>query len=98
MNKLNGIRNYMNNKIGNKDEKLPLALEKLQEIYVDFSRKMDKSDFCNSSRRYIVELGYVQNLKRTAQSYKIQSQVEIWEKKEQEVKSKLAEFGIKIND
>lgn len=98
MDRINGMQNGMNNKLNNQGEKLPLTLVKLQELYSDFSDKMEKSDFCNSPRRYIVELGYVQNLKRTSAAYKLTAQTEKWEKREQEIVSKLTEFGIKVNN
>lgn len=98
MDRINRIQNNMNNNLNNQGGKMPLALAKLNELYSEFSQKMDKSDFCNSPRRYIAELGYVQNLKKTSESYNFSAEAEKWDKKEQEIRAKLAEFGIKIND
>ncbi len=98
MKNINGLSNNMIKKINKANENLPAALVKLEELYSDFIKQMEKSDFKNSPRRYIVELGYVKNLKKSSESFKLSSEIEKWTNKEKELCLKLDEFGIKIND
>jgi len=96
MDKIKRVNNNMNNNKNNND--LPRDIVMLGKIYSDFALKMDKSDFANSPRRYIVELNYVKNLKEKSIGYKLSLEAEKWAKKEEEIRSKLKEFGIKIDN
>ncbi len=97
MNNVNGIQNRMNNELNKNNNELPRDLAMLNKIYSDFYEKMNKSDFSNSSRRYIVELEYVKNLKEKSNNYKLDNEVKKWEQREAEIRKKLGDMGIKVN-
>lgn len=57
--------NYIKNNI-NFTGNTQASMQKLPELhkqYNDFVQKINKSDFCNSARRYLTELDYVTQLK-----------------------------------
>ncbi len=97
-------RNKMTNNINqkntdNNEKAIPFELAQFLNIYKKFTEKMDKSDFANSPRRYIVELNYVKKIKELALSKNITIEAERMAQKEQDINAKLKdEFGIVIKD
>ena len=59
---------------------------------------MEKSDLCNSPRRYVVELEYVKKLLSSASKFNLQKEIVLWEQKKAEIIQKLQEFGITIQN
>ncbi len=98
VNKMSKKNNINPMSTGNDEKGIPFELAKLLDIYEDFTDKMDKSDFTNSPRRYIVELNYVKNIKESAISSNIAAVAERMAQKEQDIRAKLNEFGIAIKD
>lgn len=74
------------------------SIEKLPELhktYNEFVKKMDNSDFCNSVRRYLTELDYVQQLKKFYSDTSCLDQAQAFLAKEKKLIDKLKdEFGI----
>ena len=98
MDNINKLSKNFNEKKIETNSKKPYELQQLEQIYVNFQSKAQKSDFCNSPRRYIIELEQVKQLKELSISYQLDDEVEKWAKKEEEIKLKLEEFGIKTNN
>lgn len=94
---INGLQNSMSKSMTNSNN-LPAIFLQMQKVYQDFVKQMEKSDFCNSPRRYIVELGYAKQLSNLADKYQIAAESEKWTSKISEIEQKLADFGVKIND
>lgn len=94
---INGLQNSMNKRMADSNN-LPNVFLQMQKVYQNFVKQMEKSDFCNTPRRYIVELGYAKQLSNLADKYKIPVESEKWSSKIVEIEQKLADFGVKIND
>ncbi len=70
-------------------------LPELHKEYNNFVKKMDNSDFCNSERRYLTELDYVQQLKKLYTDTNCPDMAEAFSAKEKKIIDKLKdEFGI----
>ena len=94
---INRLQNIANNKTTDLNN-FPKILLQTRELYDDFVFQMQKSDFYNSPRRYIIERSYIKQLVNLAEKYKISQESEKWNLKLSEIEQKLADFGIKIND
>ncbi len=97
---INIMKNNINQKNTDNNKKaIPYELAQFLNLYKNFTEKMDKSDFANSPRRYIVELNIVKEIKEMALSNNITSEAERMAEKEQDINAKLKdEFGIVIKD
>ncbi len=72
-------------------------IEKARYNYNDFVDKMNKSDFCNSSRRYIAEIYYVRKLKELYSENNCPDSLKEMSDRETFILKKLEdEFGIKF--
>lgn len=88
----------MNRNVNQPIEAGPKSHVILCNLYSDFSKKMEKSDLCNSPRRYVVELEYVKKLLSSASKFNLQKEIVLWEQKKAEIIQKLQEFGITIQN
>ena len=74
-------------------------IQKARHFYNEFVNQMNKSDFCNTSRRYVAELAYVRKLKNL---YMEQNQLDFFKEmadRENEIIQKLEkDFGITLKD
>lgn len=95
---INGKSLNMNSSFNISNSDIPRSHILLKKLYSDFVLQMEKSDFCNSPRRYVSELEYVKNLINSSKNHNIDNEVVIWEQKKTEVVQKLKEFGITINE
>ncbi len=96
---MNNSINSNNLKINNTNNATKNAqapeLVTLKQAYRDFVKKMDKSDFCNTSRRYILELSYIKKLKEVYTQYQDSESFQEISDREKEILEKLKnEFGI----
>ena len=83
------------NKLGlNKMQDLPFVFEQLEKSYLRFVKKMNKSDFCNTSNRYLSELAQVRELLTQAKKYNLSEQLQKYTEIEEKIKTKLQDFGI----
>ena len=72
---------------------------KSKKIYDEFVTKMNKSDFCNSERRYIAELSYVRQLKLYYSKENCEDLLKEMTDRDNEIFQTLEnEFGITLNE
>ena len=73
----------------------PSEIAKAKYYYNDFVEKMNKSDFCNTSERYMAELAYVKRLEKVYSQNNCQDLLkEISERKTFILEKLKTEFGI----
>lgn len=93
--------NHIENNVYFKSNMQPTLkkLPKLHKSYNDFIKKIEKSDFCNSARRYITELDFVQQLKKLYSDENNADLAKTFALKEESLLEKLKnDFGIGIEN
>ncbi len=93
---INKITKQMNNKI--LTNVLPYELKSALEIYHGFVKKISKTDFANSPRRYIMELEQLKVISEVSQKHGIAEESEKAQEEISKITEKLKnEFGITFN-
>ena len=84
--------------IGQNLKKLPQEVISAEKNYKDFVDSMNKSDFCNTSRRYLGELAYVKRLQELySKNNCTDLQTEMSERESVILEKLKCEFGITYN-
>ena len=95
---MNDYSKLANNFFEQKTCNTPQEVFEAQKNYKDFVRQINKSDFCNTSRRYIAELHYARKLIELYSKYNYTQLQDEMTKREAEILKKLKdEFGITYN-
>lgn len=96
-NKINGTIFNAGNAMNNTSNNTSSNFSRLEKAYNDFCKDINKTDFANSPRRYMIENTLVKNLAISAKEHKLSIQEALYTKKAEEIANKLKEFGIEIN-
>ena len=95
----NNFRISSNKKLNDFSKNLPSEITRAKRLYSEFVSTMDKSDFCNTSGRYIAEMVYVRELKKLYFNYNYATELQEMSDREDFIYRKLKnEFGITYNE
>lgn len=92
------INNFQSFKGENLKRPADTPYSRLQTAYSDYLKQNEKSDLANSPSRFIIELNFVKNLKNLAKEINDKDGVEKWNKKETEIREKLNQWGIQMDN
>lgn len=94
----NGKNLNMGSEFNTSNSNMPRSHIILKRLYSDFVLQVEKSDVCNSPRRYVSELEYVENLLRSSKTHNLASEIELFEQKKNQILQKLKEFGVTVRE
>lgn len=96
-NKINNNNSEIFN-IYNESKKSNIPFEFLvsEKMYNQTVEKVNKSDFANSSSRYLSELAQVKNLKELSQRFNLNDKLNHYTEIEEQIINKLKHFGFNI--
>lgn len=95
-NKINGMMFNAGNVMNNASNNTPSNFSRLEKTYTEFCDGINKTDFANSPRRYIIENTLVKDLAKSAKENNLAEKEVFYAGKAQEIATKLKEFGIEI--